>query len=147
MSGMGKSEGGALNPSIRASDADRERVVELLRQHSAEGRITSDEFDERMSAAYAAKTMGALAELTTDLPVDLAEHSRKQAEVARARSQAGRAPLTRQMRAAISSWASLAVVLTVVWAVSGGGYYWPAWPLGIVAALGLANGIKQWGQR
>lgn len=145
MSGMGQSEGGALNPSIRASDADRERVVELLRQHSAEGRISSEEFDERMSAAYAAKTMGALAELTTDLPVDLAEHSRKQAELARA--QASRVPLDRQMRAAISSWASLAVVLTVVWVISGGGYYWPAWPLGIVAALGLANGIKQWGRR
>lgn len=145
MSGMGQSEGGALNPSIRASDADRERVVELLRQHSAEGRLSSEEFDERMSAAYAAKTMGALAELTTDLPVDLAEHSRKQAELARA--QANRVPLTRQMRAAISSWASLAVVLTVVWVISGGGYYWPAWPLGIVAALGLANGIKQWGRR
>lgn len=145
MSGMGQSEGGALNPSIRASDADRERVVELLRQHSAEGRLSSEEFDERLSAAYAAKTMGALAELTTDLPVDLAEHSRKQAELARA--QANRVPLNRQMRAAISSWASLAVVLTVVWAISGGGYYWPAWPLGIVAALGLANGIKQWGRR
>lgn len=144
MCAMGKSEGGALNPSIRASDADRERVVELLRQHSAEGRITSDEFDERMSAAYAAKTMGALAELTTDLPVDLAEHTRQQVELAR--QKANKVPLSRQMRAAISSWASLAVVLTVVWVISGGGYYWPAWPLGIMAALGLANGIKHWGQ-
>jgi hypothetical protein len=142
---MGKSDGGALNPSIRASDADRERVVGLLQQYSAEGRITSEEFDERMAAAYAAKTMGALAELTTDLPVDLAEHTRQQTELARQR--AGRKPLARQMRAAVSSWVSLGVLLTVVWAVSGAGYYWPAWPLGIMAALGLANGIKQWGER
>jgi hypothetical protein len=142
---MGKSEGGAVNPSIRASDADRERVVELLRQNNAEGRITSEEFDERMSAAYAAKTMGALAELTTDLPVDLAAHTRKQAELARQR--AAQVPVSRQMRAAVSGWVSLGVLLTVVWAISGAGYYWPAWPLGIMAALGLANAIKAWGQR
>jgi hypothetical protein len=142
---MGKTEDGALNPSIRASDADRERVIELLRQHNVEGRISSEEFDERMTAAYAAKTMGALAELTTDLPVDLAEHTRQQAELAK--QQANKKPLSRQMRAAISSWASLAVVLTVIWAIGGAGYFWPAWPLGIMAAVGLANGIKQWGER
>lgn len=142
---MGTSDGGTLNPSLRASDADRERVVELLRQHNVEGRISSEEFDERMSAAYAAKTMGALAELTTDLPVDLAAHTRRQAEIAK--QQAPQVPLTRRMRAAISSWASLAVVLTVIWVISGGGYYWPAWPLGILAALGVADAIKRWGER
>ncbi|WP_051451233.1 DUF1707 SHOCT-like domain-containing protein [Actinospica robiniae] len=143
---MGKNDGaGALNPAIRASDADRERVVEILRQNNVEGRLTSDEFEERMSAAYAAKTMGALAELTTDLPVDLAAHTRQQAELAR--RQAAQVPMTKQMRAAVSSWASLAVVLTVIWAVTGAGYYWPGWPLGVLAALGLSRGIKEWGRR
>lgn len=56
---------------VRASDADRERIVEMLRQSAAEGRLTMDEFDQRMSAAYAAKTYGDLAGLTADLPVDL----------------------------------------------------------------------------
>jgi hypothetical protein len=142
---MGKSEGGELNPSIRASDADRERIVEILRQHNVEGRITSDEFEERMTAAYSAKTMGALAELTTDLPVDLAAHARQQAEVAK--RQAKRVPMTRQLRAAISSWVSLGVVLSVVWVIAGAGYYWPAWPLGILAALGTARFIREWGER
>lgn len=143
---MGKNDGAdALNPAIRASDADRERVVEILRQHNVEGRLTSAEFEERMSAAYAAKTMGALAELTTDLPVDLAAHARRAAEVAR--REEARKPVGRQVRAAVSSWVSLGVVLTVVWVLSGGGYYWPAWPLGIIAALGLANAVKEWGRR
>ena len=133
-----------MNPSIRASDADRERVVELLRQHSAEGRITSEEFDERMSAAYAAKTMGALSELTSDLPVDLAEHTRHQAELAR--RNAARKPVSMQLRAAVASWASLAVLLTVIWAVSGGGAFWPAWPLGVLGALTVARFIKTWGE-
>ncbi len=142
---MGKNEGAdAHNPAIRASDADRDRVVEILRQNNVEGRLTSDEFEERMSAAYNARTMGALAELTTDLPVDLAAHAKAQAELAR--RQAARMPVSRQLRAAISSWASLGVVLTVIWVVSGAGYFWPAWPLGIMAALGVASFIKEWGK-
>ena len=57
---------------MRASDSDRERIVEQLRKHAADGRLTMDEFEERMAAAYEAKTYGALSELTRDLPVDLA---------------------------------------------------------------------------
>lgn len=54
--------------NLRASDADREAVVTLLTQALGEGRITSDEFDGRVEAAYAAKTRGDLDVLTTDLP-------------------------------------------------------------------------------
>jgi hypothetical protein len=55
--------------SIRASDDDREKVVTVLREAYSEGRLTADEFDERTSAAYAARTWGELRELTADLPV------------------------------------------------------------------------------
>jgi hypothetical protein len=54
--------------SIRASDNDREGVVAALREAFTEGRLTLDEFDERTSAAYAAKTWGDLRALTDDLP-------------------------------------------------------------------------------
>ena len=141
---MGMNQGGEPNPSIRASDADRERVVEILRQHTAEGRITADEFEERMTAAYAAKTMGALAELTTDLPVDLAEHARRQTELAKRAKP--RKPLARQVREEFSGLVGLGVILTTVWVVSGGGYYWPAWPLGIIAAITLSRLIQVWGR-
>ena len=56
---------------IRASDSDREHAVEALRGQYAEGRLTLEEFDERTSAAYAAKTWTDLRELTSDLPVRL----------------------------------------------------------------------------
>jgi hypothetical protein len=62
---------GPNQDNVKASDADRERIVEQLRRHAAEGRLTMDEFEERMSAAYEARTYGALAELTRDLPVEL----------------------------------------------------------------------------
>jgi hypothetical protein len=53
---------------LRASDADRERVAELLRDAYAEGRLTVDEHAERIEAAYSAKTFGELTPLTRDLP-------------------------------------------------------------------------------
>jgi uncharacterized membrane protein len=54
--------------SMRASDQDREQVVEILRGQYTEGRLTLEEFDERTSAAYAGKTWGDLLNLTRDLP-------------------------------------------------------------------------------
>ena len=53
---------------LRASDADREKIAELLRDAYAEGRLTVDEHAERIEAAYSAKTLGELAPLTRDLP-------------------------------------------------------------------------------
>ena len=52
----------------RASDAEREAVVARLRHAAAEGRLTVDELDERIDAAYAAKTRAELEPLTADLP-------------------------------------------------------------------------------
>ncbi|KAF4408830.1 DUF1707 SHOCT-like domain-containing protein [Streptomyces lycii] len=56
-------------PELRASDADRERVVEVLREALAEGRLDMDEFDQRLDAAYTSRTYGELEPLTRDLPV------------------------------------------------------------------------------
>ena len=55
------------SPALRASDADRDRVIELLRAAVADGRLAPAEFDERLDAALAARTIDALAPLTADL--------------------------------------------------------------------------------
>ncbi|MEW2632016.1 DUF1707 domain-containing protein [Streptomyces sp. NPDC048389] len=55
-------------PEMRASDAERERVAERLRDAVAEGRLDMDEFDQRLDAAYRARTHGDLAPLVRDLP-------------------------------------------------------------------------------
>ena len=52
---------------LRASDSDRERVVALLGEALADGRLSHDEYSERMAAALGARTLGDLADLTTDL--------------------------------------------------------------------------------
>src|SRR5215470_9249652 len=55
------------SPAVRASDADRDRVIEMLRAAVADGRLDQAEFDERLDATLAARTIDALAPLTADL--------------------------------------------------------------------------------
>lgn len=54
-------------PALRASDADRDRVIDALRTAVTDGRLDPDEFDERLGAALAARTLDALTPLTADL--------------------------------------------------------------------------------
>jgi hypothetical protein len=56
------------NLPIRASDADRERTIALLREHAVEGRLTLEEFTDRMSSATQARTSSELEALARDLP-------------------------------------------------------------------------------
>jgi hypothetical protein len=53
---------------LRVSDADREQTADLLRVAAGDGRITFEELDQRLEAAYAARTYGDLTEVTADLP-------------------------------------------------------------------------------
>lgn len=57
-----------MDMSTRAGDTDRERVAIHLQHQVTEGRLTLDEFSERAAAAYHARTVGELADLTRDLP-------------------------------------------------------------------------------
>jgi hypothetical protein len=61
---------GELQPRMRAGDKDRQRVVEHLGKHFAEGRLTVQEFDERAVRAHASVYLDELPALTADLPPD-----------------------------------------------------------------------------
>lgn len=54
--------------NLRASDSDRERVADILRQAAGDGRLTMEELDERLDAVYTAKTYAELEPITKDLP-------------------------------------------------------------------------------
>src|SRR5579859_6942088 len=63
-----------LSPrDLRASDTDRDRVVALLADAHGDGRLTADEHADRVQKAFAARTLGELAELTNDLAVASAQ--------------------------------------------------------------------------
>ncbi|MCF6474509.1 DUF1707 domain-containing protein [Nonomuraea sp. MG754425] len=53
---------------LRIGDAERERTMEALREHFAQGRLTHEELDERLDRTLAAKTVRDLAQVTADLP-------------------------------------------------------------------------------
>jgi hypothetical protein len=52
---------------VRASDADRDQVIAVLAAAAGDGRLTAEEFDERLEAALSSRTLGELAALTADL--------------------------------------------------------------------------------
>lgn len=61
-------ENRAMDDKLRTSDADRDRVTARLRDHFAEGRLTREELDERITATLNAKTYGDLRHVLADLP-------------------------------------------------------------------------------
>jgi Domain of unknown function (DUF1707) len=58
----------AAESGVRIGDAEREKVATSLREHYASGRLTLDEFQQRLDAVFAAKTATDLAKITADLP-------------------------------------------------------------------------------
>jgi hypothetical protein len=63
-----KTAGGPGRSRLRASDADRERVIHELRRHHADGRITSEELEERIGTVWETKYVSGLGAVTADLP-------------------------------------------------------------------------------
>lgn len=59
-----------MSVELRASDDDRQRVIGLLQRHTEAGRLTLEEFSERVGEVYGARTLDQLAALTRDLPAE-----------------------------------------------------------------------------
>jgi hypothetical protein len=130
------------DPRIRASDADRDRATALLREHHAAGRLTAEEFHDRMDKALGAKTLGEIDELMADLPaIDLyqlpAASLRRGAPGGRQslvpRDPQGSASPVRfpPGTVAMAAWATVTAALVAIWAVMAvlGGTWFPWWAL------------------
>jgi hypothetical protein len=91
---------------MRASEAEREATIEELRRHAAVGRLDVDELEQRVEAAFAARTRDELAALQDDLPA---------------------AP-TSDFRDHLRTFLAVQLLLLGIWAVTGAGYFWPIWP-------------------
>jgi hypothetical protein len=143
--------------SLRASDADRERFVEALRQHHVDGRLTAEELEERAGRAYAARTFGDLDALAADLPPlpsptpapaappprpDLADLPPRMRPLG-PRQAAAKATLLRT----ILWFATVSLMLIAIWALTGREYFWPVWPiLGFSIAI-IWQAFAVWGPR
>jgi hypothetical protein len=136
--------------TMRASDRDRQEVVDRLRDAVAEGRLKMDEYVDRMGRAYQAVTYGDLAALHTDLPVVGPTAERRAALPAKAQPakalpacEAWRGFLAGQpmaLKVLWTIWLAAVSINVVVWALVSGTtghliYPWPLWVAGPYGAL------------
>jgi hypothetical protein len=158
-------------PHLRASDADRAAVADVLGGHLSDGRLTVAEFDERLTRAYAARTYGELAELTADLPTTPAPTPARApvAEPAHvpagglagcggpgwAHAWTGGWAGGSGMRSAWASWLTTAVIVVGIWALTSLAsaqviYPWPIWVIGpwgvVLLAQSLGGGPRRSGR-
>jgi Domain of unknown function (DUF1707) len=124
----------AYDPNIRASDADRDRAAALLREHHAAGRLTPEEFSERLDRAFSARTVGEIDGLLKDLPgIDL--YRLPDAVLTRQPRQnqprRGGRRGSGAWRAAWGVWFTVSLVCFVIWGLTTApGYVWPIWVAG-----------------
>jgi hypothetical protein len=118
-------------PDLRASDEQRDRAAAEIREHYAAGRLTEDEFNERLDAIYRARTQGELRALRRDLPA-----LNTRAELAERRRRL-RGEVIQQTGGAFAPF----LICCVIWALAGAsGSFWPAW-VAIPGLIVLARNV------
>jgi hypothetical protein len=145
------------NPSMRASDRDRDRTADVLREHHALGRLDATEFAERLDKSFNAKTVDELDELTADLPAidpyplpaaalprnrtvrsDLpASYIFSATDTANVRIWHGSGRLAPGWLAAWASWAAITLICFISSVLSGS-----PWPLLAAGAIGVVMGAR-----
>jgi Domain of unknown function (DUF1707) len=118
-------------PEHRASDAEREAVADRLRAAAGDGRLDADELEDRLAAAYVARTRGELVPLTADLPEEPPADGEPEGESSLA--VALRSPTLRRQ---LAGFLTANVVCWAIWLATGAdSSVWPKW---VLLGTGLA---------
>jgi Domain of unknown function (DUF1707) len=105
---------------LRVSDADRERLAEELHEHTVAGRLTAEEYEERLGSVYAARTRSDLDALRSDLPVSTV--------AARAALVERKSKLRRRLTQEAGGSITASLVCVAIWLAAGAhGAFWPIW--------------------
>src|SRR5437588_3988101 len=105
----------ARRSALKASDEDRERVAERLRHAAGEGRLLTEELEDRLGAVFSARTYGELESVVSDLPAPREPSGHRTPLWARA---------TIALAIAMAAIAVLAVVALVVIGLAGAWMLW-----------------------
>jgi hypothetical protein len=105
------------DPRLRVGDAERGQVIDQLADHHAAGRLTLPEFEDRMAAAWTARTGADLEVLVRDLP-PTPRPPRRPPATARPR-----------LDDPVRTYLAVMALLWLIWLVTGAGYPWPIWPM------------------
>ena len=126
---------------LRASDEQRERAGQELREHFAAGRLTQEELDERVQKVYDARTEQQLGDVLSDLPRLPVSAQQQKAELAARRRQ-----LQRRLIQETGGGAALFLLCVAIWLVDGAsGQFWPIWVALITLIPLLRNGWRLYG--
>lgn len=126
------------NPALaqlRASDADRQLVVQVVTEAFADGRLDREEYDERAAAVLAARTLGELPPLVADLVPDrplVVPGGRAELATASTHDLEGRAAekWRADRREALGAFLTVTLICWVIWVVvMPGGFPWPLFPM------------------
>jgi hypothetical protein len=133
------------NAPMRASDADREAVRTVLADGYADGRLTREEYDERLSSLYGTRTLGQLPALVSDLVLPDGPAAPSAAVLPRDDLRAlGARKWRKNVEESVGGFLVPSIICTVIYvAVGGQGFFWPLFPM---LFLGL-NVIKSLVQR
>lgn len=123
---------------VRVSDAERQTIVDLLREQTTAGRLTLAEFEERLDEVYRARTAADLSLVLRELPVEpdpptpAPDTAASEVELRRRYRQ--------RVRNDLAGFAVPNFVCNFIWFMGGADYWWPGWVLmgtgvGIVATL------------
>ena len=131
------------NASMRASDADREIVRVMLADAYADGRLTREEYDERLNTLYGSRTLGEVSALVSDLvPPDGPPSAPAPLLSADLRKRAAR-KWRKEVEESFVAFLVPSIILTVIWiAATGGGFFWPAFPM-LFLGLNLVKTVVQ----
>jgi hypothetical protein len=129
--------------SMRASDADREIVRALLADAYTDGRLTHDEYDERLNTLFGSRTLGELPPLVADLVLadgPAAAPARSGSADLRVR---GARKWRKEVEESFVAFLVPTVICTVIWiAVTGRGFFWPVFPM-LFLGLNLIKTVVQ----
>jgi Domain of unknown function (DUF1707) len=127
--------------SLRVADADREQLVEELREHMLAGRLSSEEFEERLGRAYEARTRADVDAIRVDLPIS--------STALQAAVSSRHAHLRRRLVQEAGGGIGVSLVCVAIWAASGGhhghGSFWPIWVIAATLLPVLRNGWRLFG--
>ena len=126
---------------VRVSDAERDAVLASLRTHFASGRLSLDEFNERVDETYAAKTDVELRHVLRELPAHTEASRSRRKPPPPDYPMHGMLRRWRRPRAALARFVCINGICIGVWAASGAGYFWPIWVLIPTGALLLSRAI------
>jgi hypothetical protein len=119
----------AGNASMRASDADREVVRAVLVDAYGDGRLTREEYDDRLNTLYDSRTLGELPSLVADLtPADSPPALPAPLRPADLRARGAR-KWRRDVEESFGAFLVPSVICVVIWIAVGGGFFWPLFPM------------------